>query len=88
MVNQAEIHIELDGGQSFSDAEKLYNEVQTVINSKFPTIERVLVIPYSYSNVTNSNTEYSKKKLLREIKLKRPSLHTNRNKKEELSDDN
>ena len=88
MVDQAEIHIELDGDQSFSDVEELYNEVQRVIKSKFPSIERVLVIPYSYSNVTNSNTEYSKRKLLRDIKLKRPSLHTNRNKKEEFSEGN
>src|SRR3954466_12385197 len=69
MVDQAEIHIELDGEQSISEVEELYKEIQDAINAKFPSIERVLVIPYSYSEINTSNTAVSSKRnLLRNIK--------------------
>ena len=83
MSDQAEIHIELDGEQSLSETEELYKEIQDAINAKFPSIERVLVIPYSYSEINTSNTAISSKRnLLRNIKLKKPTFYANKNKNE------
>ena len=75
MIDQAEIHIEIDGEESVSDVEELSNEIQEVINSKFPSIERISVIPHSYSKANNNVT--SKTNLLRNIKLKKPLKYTN-----------
>jgi cation diffusion facilitator family transporter len=75
MIDQAEIHIEIDGEESVSEVEELSNEIQDVINSKFPSIERISVIPHSYSKTNNSNSNSnssSKTNLLRNIKLKKP----------------
>jgi cation diffusion facilitator family transporter len=73
MIDQAEIHIEIDGEESVSEVEELSNEIQDVINSKFPSIERISVIPHSYSKTNNSNSNSSSKtNLLRNIKLKKP----------------
>ena len=83
MVDQAEIHMAVDGKESVSEVEELSNEIQDIINSKFPSIERISVIPYSYSEKDDSNAAVrSKKNLLKNIKLKKPSIYTNRNKKE------
>ena len=78
MVDQAEIHIEIDGEESVSEVEELSNEIQDVINSRFPSIERISVIPHSYSKVNNNTV--SKTNLLRNIKLKKPTRFTNKNK--------
>jgi len=71
MIDQAEIHIEIDGEESISEVEEISLEIQNVINSKFPSIERISVIPHSYS-MYNNNKNNSKKNLLRNIKLKKP----------------
>jgi cation diffusion facilitator family transporter len=77
MIDQAEIHIEIDGEESVSEVEELSNEIQDVINSKFPSIERISVIPHSYSKTNNSNSNSSSKtNLLRNIKLKKPLKYT------------
>jgi cation diffusion facilitator family transporter len=73
MIDQAEIHIELDGEQSISEVEEISMEIQDVINSKFPSIERISVIPHSYSKAnTPSPPTTSRSNLLRNIKLKKP----------------
>ena len=79
MVNQAEIHIELDGEQSISEVEEISMEIQDVINSKFPSIERISVIPHSYSKVNTPTppTTTSRSNLLRNIKLKKPLKYSN-----------
>jgi hypothetical protein len=84
MIDQAEIHIEIDGEESVSEVEELSNEIQDVINSKFPSIERISVIPHSYSKTNNSNSNSSSKtNLLRNIKLKKPLKYMNKNKQEQ-----
>ncbi|MGN6708774.1 MAG: cation diffusion facilitator family transporter [Candidatus Nitrosocosmicus sp.] len=80
MVDQAEIHIELDGEKSLAETEDLSKEIQGYIDLKFPSIERILVIPYSYSIINGNNKLGSKKNLLKNIKLKKPFYNTNRNK--------
>jgi divalent metal cation (Fe/Co/Zn/Cd) transporter len=80
MVDQAEIHMEVDGKESVSEVEELSLKIQDVIKSRFPSIERISVVPHSYSD-TVSNA-IAKRNLLRNIKLKKPSAHTNRNKLE------
>lgn len=80
MVDQAEIHMEVDGKESVSEVEELSLKIQDVIYSRFPSIERISVVPHSYSG-TNINA-IAKRNLLRNIKLKKPSSYTNRNKKE------
>ena len=78
MVDQAEIHIELDGEQSISEVEEISAGIQDIINSKFPSIERISVIPHSYSKV-NSTSTLPKTNLLRNIKLKKPLKYSNKN---------
>ncbi|MGN6351330.1 MAG: cation diffusion facilitator family transporter [Candidatus Nitrosocosmicus sp.] len=70
MVDQAEIHMEIDGKQSISDVEAISIEIQDVITSKFPSIERISVIPHSYSTV-NSHVS-PRTNILKNIKLKKP----------------
>src|SRR5215212_5827802 len=43
MVDQAEIHMAVDGKESISEVEEISLQIQEVVNSKFPSIERVLV---------------------------------------------
>jgi len=80
MIDQAEIHMAVDGKESISEIEELSLKIQDVINLKFPSIERVLVIPHPYSEM--DRITIPKKNLLRNIKLKKPSVYTNRNKQE------
>ena len=77
MVDQAEIHVAVDGKESISEVEELSLQIQEVVNSKFPSIERVLVVPHAYSK-TDSNVSASRRNLLRNIKLKKPSMYTNK----------
>jgi hypothetical protein len=57
-------------------------QIQDIINSKFPSIERISVIPYSYSEeIDNTNViAKSKRNILQNIKLKKPTIYTNKNK--------
>jgi cation diffusion facilitator family transporter len=83
MIDQAEIHIEIDGEESVSEVEELSIKIQEIINTKFPSIERISVIPHSYSKVNNNGTVISKTNLLRNIKLKKPLKYMNKNKQEQ-----
>jgi divalent metal cation (Fe/Co/Zn/Cd) transporter len=76
MIDQAEIHIEIDGDQSISNVEVISLGIQDVITSKFPSIERISVIPHSYKNVNSSNT--SRTNILKNIKLKKPLRYSYR----------
>ena len=49
MINQAEVHIEVDGNKPLRDIELLSGEIQNSIRSEIPTIERISVIPRSFS---------------------------------------
>lgn len=80
MIDQAEIHIAVDGKESLEEVEMLSLKIQLVISSQFPSIERVLVIPHPYSAVETRVT--SRMDRFRNIKLKRPS-YMNRNIKQD-----
>jgi cation diffusion facilitator family transporter len=49
MINQAEVHIEVDGNKPLRDIELLSGEIQNSIRSEIPTMERISVIPHSFS---------------------------------------
>jgi hypothetical protein len=78
MVDQAEIHMAVDGKESISEVEEISLQIQEVINSKFPSIERVLVVTHAYSKI-DTNITASRRNLLRNIKLKKPSMYANKN---------
>ena len=82
MVDQAEIHIAVDGKESLEEVEMLSLKIQLVISSQFPSIERVLVIPHPYS--VSETRVTSRMDRFRSIKLKRPSyMNRNINKQDE-----
>ena len=77
MVYQSEIHMAVYGKESISEVEELSLQIQEVIISKFPSIERVLVVPHAYSKI-DSNISASRRNLLRNIRLKKPSMYANK----------
>lgn len=70
MIDQAEIHIAVDGKESLSEVEMLSLKIQLAISSKFPSIERVVVIPHSYS--VDETHVTSRMDRLRNIRIKKP----------------
>jgi divalent metal cation (Fe/Co/Zn/Cd) transporter len=56
MVAQAEVHMEIDGNKPLTDVELLSIEIEMAIRSKIPTMERVSVIPHSFT-VTKSESK-------------------------------
>jgi len=59
MVGQAEVHIEVDGSKPLMDVELLSLKIEMEIRSKIPTIERVSVIPHSFSRKKTSSSSSS-----------------------------
>jgi len=49
MIYQAEVHIEVDGNKPLKEIESLSAEIQIVILSEIPTMERISVIPHSFT---------------------------------------
>jgi divalent metal cation (Fe/Co/Zn/Cd) transporter len=49
MIYQAEVHIEVDGNKPLNEIELLSAEIQRAIRSEIPTMERISVIPHSFS---------------------------------------
>ncbi len=47
MMAHAEVHIEVDGNKKLTDVELLSVQVQTLIRSRFPRVERISIIPHS-----------------------------------------
>jgi cation diffusion facilitator family transporter len=47
MVAQAEVHIEVDGNKKLADFELLSLQIQSLVRSKFRSIDRISVIPHS-----------------------------------------
>src|ERR671939_461618 len=54
MVDQAEVHIEVDGTKPLVDVELLSLKIEAEIRSKIPTIERVSVVPHSFRTKPSS----------------------------------
>ncbi|MDX1373741.1 MAG: cation transporter dimerization domain-containing protein, partial [Nitrososphaeraceae archaeon] len=50
MVDQAEIHIEADGDERLSDIELLSLQIEMAIRSKYPSLEKISIIPHSSSD--------------------------------------
>lgn len=47
MVAHAEIHIETDGNKRLTDVELLSIQIQMLVRSRFPRVERISIIPHS-----------------------------------------
>lgn len=47
MMAHAEVHIEADGNKKLTDVELLSVQIQTMIRSRFPRVERISIIPHS-----------------------------------------
>jgi cation diffusion facilitator family transporter len=59
MVAQAEVHMEIDGNKPLTDVELLSIEIEMAIRSKIPTMERVSVIPHSFTLAKSESKRWS-----------------------------
>ena len=59
MVAQAEVHMEVDGDKPLTDVELLSMEIEMAIRSKIPTMERVSVIPHSFTPPKSESKRWS-----------------------------
>jgi cation diffusion facilitator family transporter len=59
MVAQAEVHMEIDGNKPLTDVELLSIEIEMAIRSKIPTMERVSVIPHSFTLARSESKRWS-----------------------------
>jgi cation diffusion facilitator family transporter len=59
MVSQAEVHMEVDGNKPLTDVELLSIEIEMAIRSKIPTMERVSVIPHSFTLPKSESKRWS-----------------------------
>jgi cation diffusion facilitator family transporter len=59
MVAQAEVHMEVDGNKPLTDVELLSIEIEMAIRSKIPTMERVSVIPHSFTLPKSESKRWS-----------------------------
>ena len=51
MMAHAEVHIEADGNKKLTDVELLSVQIQNLIRSRFPRVERISIIPHSKSSL-------------------------------------
>ena len=77
MVDQAEIHISLNGDESLSDIEMLSIGMEMAIHAKIPCIEKISIIPHSYSDVIDKST--TKTRALRYLKWRQSAFKFKRN---------
>lgn len=59
MVAQAEVHMEIDGNKPLTDVELLSIEIEMAIRSKIPTMERVSIIPHSFTLAKSESKRWS-----------------------------
>ena len=78
MVDQAEIHISLSGDESLSDIEMLSIGMEMAIRAKIPSLEKISIIPHSYSDIIDKSTS-TKTKALRYIKWRQSAFKLKRN---------
>ena len=80
MVDQAEIIIELSGNESLSDIEMLSLGMEMTIRAKIPSLEKIIIIPHSASDIVDkSTTSTTKTNALRYIKWRQSTFRFNRN---------
>ncbi|HSE99599.1 MAG TPA: cation diffusion facilitator family transporter [Nitrososphaeraceae archaeon] len=86
MVDQAEIHISLSGDESLSDIEMLSIGMDMAIRAKIPSLEKISIIPHSYSDAVDKSASTTKTNALRYIKWRQSAFKFNRNRqtKEEI----
>ena len=78
MIDQAEIHISLSGDESLSDIEMLSIGMEMAIRAKIPSLEKISIIPHSYSDIIDKSTS-TKTKALRYIKWRQSAFKLKRN---------
>ena len=78
MVDQAEIHISLSGDESLSDIEMLSIGMEMAIRAKIPSLEKISIIPHSYSNAVDKSLS-TKTNALRYIKWRQSAFKLKRN---------
>jgi cation diffusion facilitator family transporter len=78
MVDQAEIHISLSGDESLSDIEMLSIGMEMAIRAKIPSLEKISIIPHSYSNAVDKPLS-TKTNALRYIKWRQSAFKLKRN---------
>jgi cation diffusion facilitator family transporter len=79
MVDQAEIYISLSGDESLSDIEMLSLGMEMAIRSKIPSLEKISIIPHSYSDISNKSASTTKTNALRYIKWRQSAFKFKRN---------
>ncbi len=78
MVDQAEIHISLSGDESLSDIEMLSIGMEMAIRAKIPSLEKISIIPHSYSSATVDKSLSAKTNALRYIKWRQSAFKLKR----------
>ena len=78
MVDQAEIHISLSGDESLSDIEMLSIGMEMAIRAKISSLEKISIIPHSYSNAVDKSLS-TKTNALRYIKWRQSAFKLKRN---------
>jgi hypothetical protein len=79
MVDQAEIHIELSRNEPLSDIEMLSLGMEMAIRAKVPSLEKVIIIPHSASDILDKSTTPTKTNMPRYIKWRQSASRFNRN---------
>ena len=79
MVDQAEIHISLSGDESLSDIEMLSIGMEMAIRAKISSLEKISIIPHSYSSATVDKSLSAKTNALRYIKWRQSAFKLKRN---------
>ena len=74
MIDQAEIHISLSGDESLSDIEMLSIGMEMAIRAKIPSLEKISIIPHSYSNAVDKSLS-TKTNALRYIKWRQSAIN-------------
>lgn len=77
MVDQAEIHIEVDGDERLSDIELLSLRIEMDIRSKYPSLEKISIIPHSSSD-TVDKSKLKRINALRNLKWKPSVFRSNK----------
>ena len=82
MVDQAEIHIELSGNEPLLDVEMLSLGMEMAIRAKVPSLEKIIIIPHSASDIVDKSTTSTKGNMSRYIKWRQSASRFNRNRQQ------
>ena len=82
MVDQAEIHIELSGNEPLLDVEMLSLGMEMAIRAKVPSLEKIIIIPHSASDIVDKSTTSTKGNMSHYIKWRQSASRFNRNRQQ------